>query len=147
MSTRQNVPRCVGRISAILAVVWCTMAAPAVGSAKSALKQIGIHQGVCVVLGLPKAEQASFVTDVARGSELTIYFQSPENDEITAVRKAAEAAGLLGNRVFVDRGDFHGFCDNTNIFDAIVAEFFQIEVRENIQHLKHHGSTARELIG
>jgi len=81
-------------------------AAPASGSAKSALKQIGVRKGVCVVLGLPKAEQAAFVTDVARGSELTIYFQSPDGKEIAAVRKAAEAAGLLGSRVFADRGDW-----------------------------------------
>ena len=35
-----------------------------------------------------------------------VYFQSPDGAEVLAVRKAAQAAGLLGKRVFVDRGSW-----------------------------------------
>jgi hypothetical protein len=34
-----------------------------------------------------------------------VYFQSPQAADVQAVRKAAEAAGLLGTRIFADRGD------------------------------------------
>ncbi len=72
--------------------------------AETALAEIGIHRGICVVLGLPDKDQPGFVTDLAEGSELLIYFQSPDREEVTAVRQAAEDSGLLGTRIFVDQG-------------------------------------------
>jgi len=74
--------------------------------AKEILDKIAVSQGVCVVLGLPQADQPSFVTDLAAGSEFLVYFQSPNGAEELAVRKAAQAAGLLGKRVFADRGSW-----------------------------------------
>ena len=102
----------MGRVPGILTVFFAVVsastlkAAPLSGEAKAALGRIGTGTGVCAVLGLPEGDQGSLATDVARGSELLVYFQSPEAEEVSAVRKAAEAAGLLGTRVFVDRGDF-----------------------------------------
>ena len=98
----------------ILAMRWAlivsalTLAAepPAFGDDALAVRQrLGIQKGICVVLGLPNVEQPEFVTNLAQGSELLVYFQTPDCAEATAVRKAAEAAGLLGKRVFVDHGD------------------------------------------
>ena len=54
----------------------------------------------------PRRGQPSFVTDLAAGSEFLVYFQSPNAAEELAVRKAAQAAGLLGKRVFADRGSW-----------------------------------------
>jgi len=72
--------------------------------AEAALSRVGVSKGICVVLGLPKADQAGFVADLAKGSQLLMYFQSPSEQEVAAVRKRAEEAGLLGKRIFVDRG-------------------------------------------
>lgn len=69
-----------------------------------ALESIGIQRGVCAVVGLPESAGAAFVTDLAKQSELTIYFQSTKADEVDAVRKAAASAGLLGSRIFADQG-------------------------------------------
>jgi len=74
--------------------------------AKVALEKIGLRRGICVVLGLPRAAGATFVTDLAQGSELVVYFQSPVADEVLAVRQAARKARLLGQRVFADRGEW-----------------------------------------
>jgi outer membrane protein assembly factor BamB len=74
--------------------------------AQEVLAKIAVAKGVCVVLGLPEAGQLSFVTDLASRSEFLVYFQSPDGAEELAVRKAAQAAGLLGKRVFVDRGSW-----------------------------------------
>jgi len=90
------------------------------GEAKSALKQIGMRRGICAVLGLPDDSRASFVTDLAQGSELLVYFQSQDERQLGAVRKAAEAAGLLGNRVFVDAGDFRNVHLADNLAGAVL---------------------------
>ena len=78
--------------------------APISEPAQAALERIGINKGICVVLGLPKGGVRS-VVDLARGSELTVYFQSASADEVNAMRHAAEKAGVLGTSVFADRGD------------------------------------------
>jgi len=93
-----------------LAIVWSSAVASgaeaaAIGEeAQAALQAIGIDKGICVVLGLPKGGAES-VVDLARGSDLTVYFQSAGADEVNALRHAAEQAGLLGRSVFADRGD------------------------------------------
>jgi len=78
---------------------------PVSAAATSALARMGMTKGICAVVGLPEGGTAETVTDLARGSELVVYFQSPQADEVQAVRKAAEAAGLLGSRIFADAGD------------------------------------------
>ena len=72
--------------------------------AQEILAKVAVPKGVCVVLGLPPASPPSFVTDLATGSEFLIYFQSPDVAEVLAVQKAAQATGLLGQRVFADHG-------------------------------------------
>lgn len=74
--------------------------------AKEVLAKTAVPKGVCVILGLPQADKPSFVTDLAAESEFLVYFQSPDDAEELAVRKAAQAAGLLGTRVFADRGSW-----------------------------------------
>jgi len=74
-------------------------------AAKAALAKMEIDKGICAVLGLPEKDRPGLVTDLAKGSELVVYFQSPDGEEVAAVRQAAEDSGLLGSRVFVDQGD------------------------------------------
>ena len=73
--------------------------------AEAALESMGMRKGICVVLGLPEGGRPEFVAEVAGASELTVYFQSASAEEVAGVRASAEAAGLLGTRVFVDQGD------------------------------------------
>ena len=72
--------------------VSTVQAAQVSAEAKSALERIGARRGVTAVLGLPAGAGPGFVADIARGSELTVYFQSPQAEDVTAVRQAAEAA-------------------------------------------------------
>ncbi|WP_298863260.1 hypothetical protein, partial [uncultured Gimesia sp.] len=60
------------------------------------LKKLKSDKGLCVVLGLPAADQASFVIELTQNSELQIYFQSESPKEIAQVRALADQAGLLG---------------------------------------------------
>jgi hypothetical protein len=67
---------------------------------------VGVRRGVSTVLGLPQAGQPDFVIELARQGEQLVYFQSPDAEEVLAVREAAEAAGQPGNRVFAAEGGF-----------------------------------------
>ena len=106
--------------------VWAAVAAaadspPICATAKAHLARIDIKRGVCAVLGLPEGQSADSVIDLARGSELLVYFQSPQAEDVQAVRKAAEAAGLLGTRIFADRGDGRRVHLADNVAGAVLA--------------------------
>ena len=92
---------------------------PGESGAKAILAKMPSQKGICVVLGLPRAEPPTFVTELAAGSELVVYFQSPAAEEVQAVRKAAEGAGLLGRRVFVERGPWQQIHLADNLAGAI----------------------------
>ena len=100
----------VGLVVLVLAAIsWAGAAqaaqpAAVATGAKAALERVGIRKGICVVLGLPDADEPGFVVDLARGSHLLVYFQSAKPEEVQQVREAAEAAGLPGRRVFADCG-------------------------------------------
>jgi len=84
----------------------------------SILDKIGVTRGICVVLGDTKCELA---LKLARQSELLIYVQLPRDKDVEAARKAADAAGLYGTRIFVEKGDLTKLHLADNIADAVVA--------------------------
>lgn len=87
---------------------------------KAALDKAGTLKGIGVILGLPKADRPDFVTELAKGSELLVYFQSPSADEVAGVRKAAESAGLLGKRILADQGPYNSVHLADNLAGAIL---------------------------
>jgi len=87
--------------------------------ARSALARIGARKGICAVLGLPKKNRPGFVIDLAKGSELLVYFQSPVREEVLAVKSAAEDAGLLGKQVFAGHGGWESVHLADNLAGAI----------------------------
>jgi outer membrane protein assembly factor BamB len=84
------------------------------------LQQISINRGVCAVVGLPESGGPALVVGLARESELTVYFQSSQAEEVAAVRKAAVTAGLLGRRVFVEHGENRTIHLADNLADALL---------------------------
>ena len=105
--------------AALLSILFsfAASASAAEPTAESALKRIGVDRGVCVVLGAP---DASFPVELARRSELTLYVQTADTDELDAVRRAADAAGLLAGRIYTSLGDFDDVQLADNLADAIV---------------------------
>jgi len=102
----RRVSRYVGPVISVLFAVVIAGNAESAGigrRAETALEEMGVRKGICVVLGLPE-NASGFVTDLAKGSELLVFFQSPDERDVTAVRRAAEEAGVLGVQVFADRG-------------------------------------------
>lgn len=108
--------------------------------AKAALERIKIGKGLCVVLGLPNADQPEFVTELAAGSALVIYFQSPDAGQVSAVRMAEEKAGFLGHRVFADQGHGRRIQLADNMAGAIlVSPASRVEEQELLRVLHPEG--------
>ena len=105
---------------------------------------VSVRKGICVVLGLPKAGRPESVTELAGGTELLIYFQSAKSDQVAEVRRVAEAAGLLGDRIFVEQADWKSIPLADNLADAvIVAPGTEESVsEEEILRVLHPGGTA-----
>ncbi len=85
--------------------------------ADSLVGRLGVSQGVCVVLGEPECETAM---RLARESELLIYVQLAKGDDVEKARRAVDARGLLGRRVYVDQGPLSRLHLADNIADAIL---------------------------
>lgn len=82
------------------------------------LESIGVKRGICVLLGDPNCELA---LELARESELLIYIQLPQAEDVEKARKIADDAGLYGTRIFVDRGPLERLHLADNIADAVIA--------------------------
>jgi outer membrane protein assembly factor BamB len=91
-------------------------AAPA-DEAATLIEKIGTSRGWCVVLGDPRGELA---LELARQSELTVFVQSPRDDEVAAICKAADAAGLLGTRMYVQQGEYRRIHLADDLADAVI---------------------------
>ncbi len=82
---------------------------------KAALTNLGMSRGICVVLGDPAA-----ALELARASEMLVYVQAPDAKQIEDTRRAADAAGLLGQRLFVQQGPWSRLHLADNLADAIL---------------------------
>ena len=85
--------------------------------AAALLSKIGVPRGLCVVLGDPQGQLA---LELARASELTIFAQSSNESEVSAARKLADAAGLLGTRIYVQKGTAAHINLADDLADAVI---------------------------
>ena len=70
-------------------------------SAADVSKALGADRGLLVVLGNDAWPLSS---ELAKTTEMTLLVQAPDSADVTRMRKAAEAAGWLGSRIYVERG-------------------------------------------
>lgn len=96
-----------------LTLLWSAPATAQEG--KALLEKVGTSRGLCAVLG-----DADLALELARASELMVYVQSPDRKQVDAIRKAAESAGLLGKRVFVQQGRWDHLHLADNLADAVI---------------------------
>ncbi len=81
------------------------------------LEKIGVNRGICVVLGDKKCELAA---KLAKKSQLLIYVQLTPDQNLAAARKAADAAGFYGTRIFIDQGPMDKLYLADNLADAVI---------------------------
>jgi outer membrane protein assembly factor BamB len=87
-------------LAAALAALSAARAALAAEAADLA-KRLGSTHGVCAVLGDTDCRLA---IGLARSTNLLVYVQLAGAAETEAARRAADKAGLYGNRIFVEQG-------------------------------------------
>lgn len=92
---------------------------PARSRAKALAAELGLEKGLCVILGLGEGGPG-MPASMAKQFGLMVYFQSAKPDEVVSVRRAAEAAGVLGKRLFADQGDLSRIQLADNLADAVV---------------------------
>ena len=80
-------------------------------------QEVGSRRGVGVVLG---DAAGSFAVELARRNEWLLYVQSPDARQVEAARRAADAAGLYGSRLFIEPGPAHRLHLADNLADAVV---------------------------
>ena len=82
------------------------------------LDKLGVKRGICVVLDDPQCKTA---LGLAKNSELIVYVQVRKADDLQSARRAADAAGMYGTRIFVDKGKSTKIHLADNLADALVA--------------------------
>jgi len=112
----RNLPAIAGMC--LVSFLACPLVA-ADGKAPAGLpEKIGVNRGVCVVLEDKDCQRA---LDLARAGELTIYVQLSKPEDVQSARRAADAAGLLGRRIFVGEGSTARIHLADNVADAVIA--------------------------
>ena len=86
-------------------------------NARHALDRLGATRGICVLLGHSPAD---FSLGLAGESQLTVYCQTPTDEATAALRARIDAAGLLGTRIYVEKGPWSKIHLADNLADAVV---------------------------
>ena len=104
-------------------VVLTLLASPSrqarAADARAVHKQVGVHAGLCVLLGGNLAERA---LALAKVSDLVIYVPAGTHGHAATIRAAAAEAGLLGTQIYVDHGRPQRIGLASNLADAVVVE-------------------------
>jgi outer membrane protein assembly factor BamB len=79
---------------------------------------LGAKRGICVVLGDTDGSRA---LKLARDTELTIYSQLPDAQNVERARRAVDAAGFLNSRIYVERGPLTRIGLADNLADSLIA--------------------------
>ncbi len=112
------------RISLLVAAIMVLgPVAVVAGQAESILEKVGVTKGICVVLGDARAVQAndySPLLELARRSDLLIYVQLPQAQDVETARRLVDEAGFLGTRIAVDQGELTKLHLADNLADALV---------------------------
>lgn len=119
MSTRTTLVRTT--VIAAWAVLFvgsaCLTSHAAESDVRQTLARLGLARGICVVLGDASGD---FAVALARQSELTVYCQTPTDERTAAARARIDAAGLLGTRIYVERGPWSRIYLADNLADAVI---------------------------
>ncbi len=96
-----------------------TQASLRASEVENLLPKLELKKGIVAVAGISPSDTEAIV-DACVQSELIIFAQAEEARTAKVVREAADKAGLLGTRLFVEQADSTGIHLGTNVADSIV---------------------------
>jgi SAM-dependent methyltransferase len=82
------------------------------------LERIDVPRGICVILG---DSTGNLTSRLAGNTELSVYAQLRSPKQVTRLRQRMDTAGLLGRRVWIERGDLSRIHLADNVADVLVA--------------------------
>jgi outer membrane protein assembly factor BamB len=100
---------------------------PADDQAARLLTRAACPRGICVLIDPTPADMA---VAMARKSELTIYVQLPTDAAVEAARAKVGAAGLLGTRIYVEKGLWSKIHLADNLADVVIVAPEAVEAVE-----------------
>ncbi|MHC5056506.1 MAG: hypothetical protein ACYTKD_17555, partial [Planctomycetota bacterium] len=129
------------RYAILLALAASCGAAPPPADVRGELvTSLGTDVGIVVLVGSPGDDPAS-VLDVLRDTRFTVYFQSADQARVADLRRRADAAGLLGTRLFIGSGDPAVIQVAGNLADAVwVGSTAKVDQEELLRVLRPGGA-------
>ncbi|MBI5394555.1 MAG: PQQ-binding-like beta-propeller repeat protein [Verrucomicrobia bacterium] len=100
----------------VVMILWCAVFTRTDAATDPLTQQLGVTRGIAVVLG-----DVDLALKLAKDTELLVYTQLPDEADVARARRAADVAGLLGTRVFVEDGPLAKLNLANNVADALVA--------------------------
>lgn len=119
-------------LALLAASVSSLCAAP---SLSSTVEQTGVRRGIIAVVE-PATGDTQPLIEAVRKSEAVFYVQTTDPTRADALRNAAEAAGLLGQRCFVDTGSPKVIHLGDNLADAVISPGGQTSDAELLRVLR-----------
>ena len=103
------------------------------------VEKVGLAKGICI---LPGDGECRLALELAGKTDLLLYVQLEQAKDVEAARRAADAAGLYGSRIFVEQGSLSKLHLADNIADVLVpgAEGGSIPRAEALRVLRPQGT-------
>ena len=120
----RRFPRLV-RLGSLFLAGWLSAMAATGRSAElagsdsqSLIDKLDVSRGICVVLGEDACDVAQ---RISAASELLVYVQMPDRQQVETARRTLADLGLYGTRVFVEQGALDRLYLADNVADALIA--------------------------
>jgi len=97
-------------------------------SSQGILKRIGVTRGICVLI---EDIEGKLAIDLARESELLIYLQLSNEEDVKVARQVIDSAGFYGTRIFVEKGALSRVHLADNLADALIVVDKEAEISES----------------
>ncbi len=125
--------RGAGSVAAVSLLIGSCALAAAAGGARA---ERAPKKGICVLLGDRECARA---LALARETELLLYVQLADANDVAAARRAAEEAGFCGTRIFVERGTPARIALADNVADSLYAPAGGVERQEALRVVRPEG--------